>query len=73
VDSPCGEQLRWFGDWIGAWFDLTGKISTPSLLKKFLISIPDLISDRGKTDYIGLHQPRPNELHSIKTGIVSEK
>jgi hypothetical protein len=40
VDSPCGEQLRWFGDWIGAWFDLTGKISTPSLLKK----VPDLDS-----------------------------
>jgi hypothetical protein len=65
VARPCGEQLDEYGARCGArygaWFDLTGKISTPSLLKKFLISVPDLISDRGKTDYIGPHQLIPNE------------
>jgi hypothetical protein len=47
VAIPCGELM----DIDGAWFDLTGKISTPSLLNKigscscFLIST----TDRGKT------------------------
>src|ERR1700678_4337963 len=65
VAKPCGEQLDEYGARCGArygaWFDLTGKISTPSLLKKFLISVPDLFSDLGKTDYIGPHQLIPNE------------
>ena len=34
VVAPCGEQLGWNGARFGAWIDLTGKISTPSLLKK---------------------------------------
>jgi hypothetical protein len=66
VVGPCGEQLDEYGARYGvrygAWFDLTGKISTPSLLKKFLNSVPDLFSDLGKTDYIGPHQLIPNEL-----------
>jgi hypothetical protein len=68
VVGPCGEQLDEYGARYGvrygAWFDLTGKISTPSLLKKFLDSVPDLFSDLGKTDYIGPHQLIPNELAS---------
>ena len=44
VANPCGEQLDEYGARCGArygaWFDLTGKISTPSLLKK----VPDLSS-----------------------------
>ncbi len=42
VARPCGEQLDGYGARYGArygaWIDLTGKISTPSLLKK----VPDL-------------------------------
>src|ERR1700675_1883441 len=41
VVAPCGEQLGWDGARFGAWIDLTGKISTPSLLKKI---VPDLSS-----------------------------
>jgi hypothetical protein len=44
VAKPCGEQLDEYGARCGArygaWFDLTGKISTPSLLK----NVPDLSS-----------------------------
>lgn len=53
---PCGEQLDKYGECI----DLTGKISTPSLLENlFLTPVPDPLSDRGKSDYIGRTCPTP--------------
>ena len=66
---PCGEQLDKYGECI----DLTGKISTPSLLRNlFLTPVPDPLSDRGKSDYIGRTSPaqmrhRPVPLHIFRS------
>jgi hypothetical protein len=46
--KPGVEHKYWSGPWFAFWFGFTGRISTPSLLKK---SGPASLH-RGKNDYI---------------------
>src|SRR5271163_2323445 len=64
VVGPFGEQLGWYGARFGAWIDLTGKISTPSLLKKIVPEAQFLISNPIWERLIILDRTSPAQMHA---------